>query len=251
MILYFSGTGNSRYCAQALAHHLNDNLDNSVPHMKSGRLLEFSSDSPWIFVAPTYAWQLPRIFVDFLRKTRFHGSKDAYFVMTCGSEVGNAEESNHQLCKEIGLIYRGTLQVEMPENYIALFDVPSEEKCHMMLHNAGILLEGAADLIRADEDFPQKKQSLVDKLKSGAVNRGFYQYYVKADKFYATAQCVGCGKCEKLCPLNNIKLQKHLPVWGKHCTHCMACICSCPVGAIEYGKTSRGKRRYLCPEYKE
>ena len=45
-------------------------------------------------------------------------------------------------------------------------------------------------------------------------------------------------------PLNNIRLENGKPVWGKHCTHCMACICYCPKEAIEYGKKSKGKPRY-------
>ena len=56
--------------------------------------------------------------------------------------------------------------------------------------------------------------------------------------------------CEKLCPLNNIELQNKEPVWGTNCTHCMACICGCPKEAIEYGRISKGKVRYQCPEYK-
>ena len=36
----------------------------------------------------------------------------------------------------------------------------------------------------------------------------------------------------------------HISVWGKNCTHCMACICYCPKEAIEYGKKSKGKPRY-------
>ena len=51
----------------------------------------------------------------------------------------------------------------------------------------------------------------------------------------ATDACIGCGKCVELCPLNNIRLENGKPVWGKHCTHCMACICYCPKEAIEYG----------------
>ena len=35
---------------------------------------------------------------------------------------------------------------------------------------------------------------------------------------------------------------------GNQCTHCMACICRCPSEAIEYGKHSIGKPRYVCPE---
>ena len=57
-------------------------------------------------------------------------------------------------------------------------------------------------------------------------------------------RCIGCGKCEKLCPLNNITLQNARPVWGTNCTQCMACICYCPTRAIEYGKKSAGKPRY-------
>ena len=62
-------------------------------------------------------------------------------------------------------------------------------------------------------------------------------------------KCSGCGLCVQLCPLNNITLKNGKPVWGGGCTHCMACICSCPARAIEYGRKSRGKPRYFCPEY--
>ena len=67
---------------------------------------------------------------------------------------------------------------------------------------------------------------------------------VKSKAFYATDDCVGCGKCVKLCPLNNVKLVDGKPVWGNNCTHCMACICYCPKEAIEYGRKSQGKLRY-------
>ena len=81
---------------------------------------------------------------------------------------------------------------------------------------------------------------------------GYLQRYDLADwakdrystlKVKASA-CIGCGKCEKLCPLNNITLQNARPVWGSNCTQCMACICYCPTRAIEYGKKSAGKPRY-------
>ena len=56
--------------------------------------------------------------------------------------------------------------------------------------------------------------------------------------------CIGCGQCAKRCPMNNVTIKDGKPVWGKVCTHCMACICYCPVGAIEYGKKSVGQPRY-------
>ena len=77
----------------------------------------------------------------------------------------------------------------------------------------------------------------------------FYRFAVNTGPFYTTDACVGCGKCAKLCPLNNITLADGKPQWGKNCTQCMACICKCPTEAIEYGTRSKGKPRYQCPEY--
>ena len=56
--------------------------------------------------------------------------------------------------------------------------------------------------------------------------------------------CIGCGKCAKLCPLNNIMLKDGKPVWGDECTHCMACIGNCPTEAIEYGSITQKKEKY-------
>ena len=80
-------------------------------------------------------------------------------------------------------------------------------------------------------------------------NKIFYSLFVKADAFKVDDKCIGCGKCEQICPLNNIKIQNAKPVWGKNCTHCMACICGCPKEAIEYGKKSVGQRRYRCRKF--
>lgn len=251
MIVSFSGTGNSRYCAQLLSDKLNDEWIDSGNFIRSGIQAELLSGSPWVFVAPTYAWRLPRVFVDFIRKSWLQGSEDAYFVMTCGSDIGDAGKYNQQLCEELGLTYKGTLRVPMPENYIALFSAPSEEKCRAMIAQAHPLLERVAEQIRKGEQLPEEKVTAVGRLCSSAVNTGFYRYYIKAKLFYATAQCIGCGKCAASCVLNNIALKNGLPHWGDHCTHCMACICGCPVEAIEYGNHSQGKRRYLCPDYKK
>lgn len=79
---------------------------------------------------------------------------------------------------------------------------------------------------------------------TGPVNPVFYRFFVKADAFRATDACIGCGRCVELCPLNNVHLKNGKPVWGKNCTHCMACICYCPKEAIEYGEKSKGKPRY-------
>lgn len=251
MIVYYTGTGNSRYCAQLLAEKLGDNLLNSFHYMKNKIAAELISDKPWVFVSPTYCWQLPHIFEDFIKSANFDGSKDAYFVMTCGSDIGNAGEKIWKLCQEVGLDYKGVLQVVMPENYIAMFEVPQPELAKRIVIVAKRPLIRIVKYINKGLNLPDSKVKLMDKLKSGPINPLFYKLIVKAKPFYVTETCVGCGKCEKVCVLNNITLKDGKPVWGADCTHCMACICGCPAEAIEYGKRSQGKPRYQCEEYKK
>lgn len=247
MILYFTGTGNSRYCAQLLARKLNDVCTDSFHAIRDGIAAEFSSEKPWVFVSPTYSWQIPRVFAGLIANGRFSGSREAYFVMTCGSDIGNAAAANRALCREKGLHYRGTLPVVMPENYIAMFDAPERQEALGIVAAAGPVVEQAAAWIQAGEDFPAQRVSALDHLKSGIVNRLFYRFQVKAGPFTVSNSCISCGKCERVCPMGNIRLEGGKPVWGRRCTHCMACICGCPAKAIEYGRISQGKPRYQCP----
>lgn len=249
MVIYFSGTGNSRWCAQMLAHRLEDELLDSAGYIRHGIAAELISGKPWVFVAPVYAWQAPAVFQSFIRSGNFDGAEDAYFVLTCGSETGAAGAVLEDLCREKGLRYRGLLPVPMPENYITLFAAPAPARCEAMLEAARPRLAEAAERIAGGEELPPVKTGLLDRLKSGPVNQGFYRYFIKADPFYATDACVSCGLCAERCPLGNIRLEAGKPVWGKTCTQCMACICSCPKEAVEYGRRSRGKRRYLCPDW--
>ena len=250
MIVYFTGTGNSRYCAQMLADKLGDTCIDAFRFIRDGIAAELFSDKPWVFAAPTYGWQLPHVFMDFIRSGSFAGSKDVYFVMTCGGDIGSAGPKNQSLCEAKGLCYHGTLEVVMPENYIAMFDAPEQDEAKRIIAAARPTLERGIAAIRAGEDFPIHKAGMADKLKSGIVNDVFCKFFVKAKSFAVTDACVGCGKCEKACPLGNIRLKDEKPVWGDRCTHCMACICGCPAEAVEYGRASRGKPRYQCPAYK-
>ena len=249
MIVYFTGTGNSRYCAEFLADKLGDVCTDAFHCIRESIAADLTSDKPWVFVSPTYAWQLPRIFVRFIRGGWFGGSQDAYFVMTCGSDVGNPEPANRQLCRDKGFVYRGTAPIVMPENYIAMFGAPEPEEARRIIRAAHPALEQAAEQIRAGQNFPALPVTPADKLKSGLINQAFYRFQIKASTFTVSNACVGCGRCDACCPLGNIMLQDGRPVWGDRCTHCMACICGCPSHAIEYGRTSRGKPRYQCPPY--
>ena len=71
MIVYFTGTGNSRYCAAFLGEQLGDSCLDVLPLLQSGAAADLRSERPWVFVTPTYAWRLPRLVRDLIRGGRF------------------------------------------------------------------------------------------------------------------------------------------------------------------------------------
>lgn len=247
MILYFSGTGNSRYAAEYLHSILDKEIVSINNRLKMGEYPSFEADDSYIFVVPVYAWRIPRVVEDFIRKCSFTEGKDAWFVLTCGDSIGNAGEYARRLCEEKGLNYRGMADVVMPENFITMFKAPTEEQEPLIMEKARRRLKSVAETILRDKELTQKCSK--SKILSSVINPVFYRLFVNDRAFRAEDSCTGCGLCVRICPLNNVELVDGKPVWKGNCTQCMACICGCPAEAIEYGKKSVGKRRYWCETF--
>lgn len=248
MILYYTGTGNSRYAAKRISRNIGDTCQDLFEWLRDGDFSEICSQLPFVIVSPTYGWQLPHILRDWMGKAKLTGCRDIYFVLTCGSEVGNAEKYLLRLCESIGMNYKGCAEIVMPENYIALFHAPERKEALEIIERAEPVIDRVSDIIAERRQIPEKAASVADRLKSGPVNALYYPLMVRSKKFYTKDSCTGCGKCANMCVMGNIRMAKGRPVWGNQCTHCMACICGCPAGAVEYGNASEGKPRYQCPK---
>lgn len=249
MILCFSGTGNSRYAAERIGKRIDDEVISINGMMRSGRAVTLASERPFVIVCPTYAWRIPRVVADFLLKADFSGNKDAFFVMTCGDDIGNARGHIGRLCEAKGLRLHGVASVVMPENYVALYDVPETAEIEKIMGEADGALEAVSGWIAGEGELTKAMAqspgfTILASLKSGILNSLFYAFVVNARGFRSTEACTACGACVGLCPLKNVSLINGRPVWGESCTHCMACICGCPSEAIEYKRHTPGKPRY-------
>lgn len=244
MILYFSGTGNSAYVAKELGKGLSEDVLDLSSKIAAADFTPLRSETPWVIVAPIYAWRIPRILSNWLMQAVLVGNRRVYFVVTCAEDAGNAEQYAQRLCEEKRMEFMGCAAIVMPTNNIAMFQTPAPSEAKAIIAAAWPSIYTACEIIRSGKRLPSARTSLSGQIKSCAINLVFYALFVKTKKFYATEKCISCGKCVKVCPLNNIKLIGGKPAWGKNCTHCMACISYCPAAAIEYGKQTKNRPRY-------
>jgi len=252
MIFYFSGTGNSLYAAKVIAEAQREQLVSIADEMdKKNNVFEYTLKEKELlgFVYPVYAWAPPKMVLNFIKQMKVSGGKPYVFsVCTCGDEEGKTTKVLGKVLSKKDMVLDSAYSMQMPNNYIVGFDVDSKGVEKEKLQKAEEKLENInVALTKRQSDVFDIIEGKMATLKTVVVNPLFNWFGMDTKKFYATDVCTGCGLCEKVCLVHTIKV-KEKPVWGKDCTQCLACINRCPVHAIQYGKGTIHKGRYIHPD---
>lgn len=246
MVLYFSGTGNSRYAAKKIAEVSGDQIISINQRLKERDYSPVKSEKALVFVGPVYAGRLPKVMENYIQKVQFEGTSKAYFIATCAQPPWQTVNYVKKLCAKKDFSLLGFQSVVMPQGYVAGGGTQPQEVNKKILKEAEPKIQKIAETIRDRQILPKEKPGSA--VMSKFINPLMYSLMISAKGFTVTEKCIGCGKCEQRCPMNNVKLKNNMPVWGTECTHCMACIAGCPEEAIEYGKKTQGKPRYYLEE---
>ncbi len=252
MIFWFSGTGNSLYIAKSVAQQNGLKLVSIASVVNSGEeFFEYGLEDGEIigFVFPVYAWAPPRMVLDFISKLKLKNYNNNYTfcVATCGGNVGNTVKVLEESLNKANIKLSAGFSVIMPNNYIVMGNVDSKEKEEKKLAEAENTTKKISEIVS------EKKPGMYNVVKgplpglfTGLISPMFNKHAIKTDSFYATDKCNGCGICEKVCTCKSIKVDKR-PKWGKECNQCLACIHFCPTKAIQFGKGTERKGRYINP----
>ncbi|MCR4716859.1 MAG: EFR1 family ferrodoxin [Lachnospiraceae bacterium] len=250
MVLYFSATGNTEYVAKTIANLLNDDSMNLLNRIKKADYSEIHSDSPFIICAPIYVCEMPRFFADYLKKLKLSGNKKAYFIFTSGGYAGIASTLAKKIIKKKGMEYMGRAEYKMPRNYpMSHYEMLTDEENLERIKDSKAKIYDTVKAIKKGEKLKARHIFLFELIITLPFNPIWVKYKQPAKPFYTTDACIGCGKCEKLCPLNNISIVDKKPKWHSACAHCMACYANCPTEAIEYADKTQGKNRYRLNKY--
>ena len=135
----------------------------------------------------------------------------------------------------------------MPDNYLPGFPMMSEKEAAAAIRKAVPLLRETGKAISGGEILPENRHRKNDRLLSGFVNWSFRRFMANSKSFTVSEACIGCGKCEEVCPMNNITLQEGKVSFGRQCMFCLGCVHRCPVHAIDYKGKGAKNGYYTCP----
>ncbi|MCB2288169.1 EFR1 family ferrodoxin [Clostridium sp. CS001] len=255
MIFYFSGTGNSLYIAKTLAKSHNEDLNSISAAMKIPKEnYEYTLKENEIIgiIYPVYAWAPPKQVIEFVKNLKLINYNNNYIftVATCGANVGNTVKVIDKALKINNVHLNSGFSVVMPNNYIIAGDVDTKKIENIKLLDSKHTINTINDTIKKRLDnFYQIKRGFLPAVMTSIVNPLFSKNSLNTKSFHVNEKCNGCGLCEKICNTGTIKV-KEKPIWGNKCSQCLSCIHLCPTGAIQHGKSTQKKGRYMNPKIK-
>ena len=245
MILYFSGTGNSRYVARTLAAIFSEECHPIEPSMRGGSLQLPATDRHLIWVFPVYSWGIPPYVRSVMRSidisTAVH-PVPMHAVITCGDDCGRADRMWRRDARSRGWITGAVCTIQMPNNYVAMkgFDVDSPALAAEKLAAAPDTLgQIAASIKSGGSDMPVRLK--FSGVKSHIVYPWFVRFAISPKPFHSNEGCISCSLCARSCPMQNITMRIGRPQWGSQCALCLRCYHICPRHAVAYGKATDGK----------
>ena len=244
MIFYFSATGNSKHVAEKIAKNIGDRAIPIADCLKNDKFNFIAQPDEKIgFVCPVYNFGLPITVIDFINNLNLNMKNGYVFtVVTFGGFSGCATKQLKELLEEKNIICNAHYSVKMPDTWTPVYDVSNKEKIEKINIRADKSIDKIIRKIKNNicGNYDLHRLPFCENAYKG------YENMRNTSSLSVNNDCTGCGLCEKLCPVEAIKIQNGKPVWVKEkCAMCLGCLHRCPEFAIQRGNKTAIHGQYI------
>ena len=247
LIIYFTGTFNTRYLVTKIKDRLsklNSNFKVDTLEVNKNSLIKDLSSYELIFFSyPIYAFNVPSLFIKYLKKLKFKNLKNTKYIIAKQSgetfAINNASSNEiYNLLKfkfkinvkdinEYHFILPYNIHFKFNDNFIKEILNYDKKLLEIMIYD----LKNNISNVKLKTNFIYNFASYLVRIQrlGGYINSYFY----KVDY----SKCSRCYKCINICPIENIVLdQKTNKIkFNNKCLMCMRCSFYCPKDAINIG----------------
>lgn len=231
IIVYFSGTGNTKAIAEGYQMVLTKN--GHTVKLKSIEEIQSLDEHDLLIVGgPIYAGNMPDKLINWIRKyvPKVAAKKAIVFSTSAGLLNANGVRSIGKKLTNKGYTLVDMATFEMPRNfYIDKYEPTPEVVQKQQFENAALrIIESLSSIDTTIPLCVDESVVMIDLFSD--LFRLMAKFMGKS--FQIHENCINCGLCEKNCPQHNIKSQEKQ--YSNRCILCTRCIHNCPVNAISY-----------------
>lgn len=242
MIFYFSGSGNSYAVAKQIAERIEG--EQVIPLARFDDFRQCDNAERIGLVFPCYCASAPDIVLNFKNELFKRIKKTGKYIFAVITYYHSPAGSYLDFKEDVDAWFK----VRMPENDIYGSSAPTPEKEKMLLALSVTKIDSfAKDILNKKAVIMYRPIPGLRFISKQANKIVMYKNFDK--KLYTDDKCIKCKQCIKYCPVQNICFDDK-PIWGANCVSCFGCVNRCPQNAIQVGKRTPGKRRYVHPDYK-
>ncbi|MEF8799252.1 MAG: EFR1 family ferrodoxin [Candidatus Bipolaricaulota bacterium] len=263
LILYFSGTGNTKFIAEKISRKLEEgDYTTEASSVETFDPEDVDGYDLLVFGYPVHGYEMPSFLKSYLSDLSLLRSKGVIVYSTIGYNGGNSLRSTAEILETEGFKVVGSEEFRMPGNDGLIISGKESDTVREVLdtdyNSSPVINEKVSNIAqrigelagnKVDENEvlkPEKKFTYV--LLTPLMKLAFYLFEkIFVGKFRADESCVACGLCEEICPADNIELNNGKVAFGDDCYFCLRCINQCPVEAIQISRFTEGKFRFKGP----
>lgn len=234
-IFYYTATGNSLLVAKSLGGKLY-----SIPKLLKEEITLFQDDVIG-FVFPSYVGSIPTVVEDFLDLVKIKADY-TFAIVTYGKMAMWTGKHFSEMARERGITIDYINQVKMVDTSLKFYDIDKQIKGEPKKN-----INTQIGYIKRDVAGRVHNDTRGNRITNAVSNIGYRAYRKEIGHceglFSIEQSCTKCKVCEKVCPVDNIKVESNVSFQQK-CIRCYACTHNCPQNAIRFkGEKSRARFR--------